>query len=236
MPKQHKVVEGDCIDSLAAEYGRTADALWNAPDNAELRRQRKHPNLLAPGDVVVIPDPKGKIVSCATGQRHVFRRRESPLELRVRVFDEDFEPRVEARWTVELDDGSKHEGTIDAKGFVVCPLTPEVRKATLVVHQDGPPHEDDLEPAPWEDDDETGDERWEIDLGHLQPLDPAEAESNTGLRNRLANLALLDVEPEEATDEDVRAAVAFVQEREGVPATGVPDARTMSVLHRLGDG
>jgi len=236
MPKQHEVVAGDCIDSLAAEHGRTSAALWNAPDNADLRRLRKHPNLLAPGDVVVIPDPKGKIASLATGQRHVFRRRASPLELRVRMFDEDFEPRVEARWTVELDDGSKHEGTTDANGFVVCPLAPEARKATLVVHRDGPPHEDDLDPAPWEDEDTTDDERWEIDLGHLQPLDASDAESSVGLRNRLANLALLDDEPEQATDEDVRAAVARIQEREGVPATGVPNARTMNVLHRLGDG
>ena len=54
--KEYQAREGDCISSIAYENGLFPNTLWNHPDNAELKRNRKDMNLLEVGDVVKIPE------------------------------------------------------------------------------------------------------------------------------------------------------------------------------------
>ena len=63
----HTVVQGECLSSIAAKAGFTVDALWNLPENAQLKSTRKDPNVLYPGDVVFVPDPRPKLISKSTG-------------------------------------------------------------------------------------------------------------------------------------------------------------------------
>jgi hypothetical protein len=49
--------QGDFILHLANTFGFDADTVWQDPSNAQLRAIRPNPNLLAPGDVLSIPDP-----------------------------------------------------------------------------------------------------------------------------------------------------------------------------------
>ncbi|MCA9625274.1 MAG: hypothetical protein KC731_39900, partial [Myxococcales bacterium] len=48
--------QGDFVARLAQRFGFDADEVWNDESNRELREQRESPNVLAPGDVLHIPE------------------------------------------------------------------------------------------------------------------------------------------------------------------------------------
>ena len=56
MPIEYVVKQGDCFHSIAAEHGVFWEDLWNAPENHHLRAARRQPELIQPGDKVVIRD------------------------------------------------------------------------------------------------------------------------------------------------------------------------------------
>src|SRR4051794_35831575 len=72
----HRVVQGERISSIAQLYGFGDDkAIYEHPDNEELRKKRPNPNVLLEGDRVVIPDRAAKELECAAGKMHRFQVR-----------------------------------------------------------------------------------------------------------------------------------------------------------------
>jgi hypothetical protein len=68
MAQKHVVEPGECLASIARQYGFVDwRVIWNAQDNKALRDKRHDPGVLAPGDEVVIPDKKARDVSVARG-------------------------------------------------------------------------------------------------------------------------------------------------------------------------
>ena len=65
----HRVKQGECLTSIAARYG-FADwrAIYQHPNNAELRKKRPNPSLLFPGDALFIPEKRRKTVAAQTGK------------------------------------------------------------------------------------------------------------------------------------------------------------------------
>ncbi|MFO0547800.1 MAG: peptidoglycan-binding domain-containing protein [Polyangiaceae bacterium] len=59
MPRVHVVKQGEYLDQIAYRTGLRATVIWEDAANAELRSRRKHPNMLAPGDLLHIPDDNG---------------------------------------------------------------------------------------------------------------------------------------------------------------------------------
>ena len=54
---QHKVAQGDCIESIAAKHGLEPDTIWEHANNASLREKRNGNSFaLFPGDVLFVPD------------------------------------------------------------------------------------------------------------------------------------------------------------------------------------
>jgi Putative peptidoglycan binding domain len=49
--------QGDHLPLLALQRRLDLSAIWNHPRNAQLKALRKRPNILAPGDIVYLPDP-----------------------------------------------------------------------------------------------------------------------------------------------------------------------------------
>ena len=94
----HIVRQGEHLSGIAAEYGYTDyRSIWNHPDNAELKRKRRNPNVLHPGDRLFIPDKELRLEPGQTEQRHRFRLKGQGLRLRVVARDAENQPIANAR-------------------------------------------------------------------------------------------------------------------------------------------
>ena len=55
---KHIVEPGDCMASIGEQYGFHWETLWDLAENADLKKNRKNPNVLFEGDEVTIPDKR----------------------------------------------------------------------------------------------------------------------------------------------------------------------------------
>lgn len=177
---QHVVNQGECLNSIAAGNGFFWKTIWNHPDNADLKDQRKNPNALLPDDVLVIPDKQVKEESCATEQSHKFKRKGVPAVLKIRLLNNG-QPRKNYGWKANLG-GTWQEGKTDADGNLEIKLAPQCDGGILRL-EDGT----------------------EYTLG-LRELDPVDTTS--GVQGRLTNLgydcAAADGKQNETTTEQIK--------------------------------
>src|SRR5215813_7069013 len=96
------VAPGDSIPSLAREHGHFWRKVWDYPDNAALKAKRKNPNVLFPGDEVMIPEIEIKEESRPTDQKHSFVLKGEPVKFRLQLLDGD-EPRAAESYVLEID-------------------------------------------------------------------------------------------------------------------------------------
>jgi len=160
---EHTVSQGECLTSIAAQYGFAVKTLWNLPENANLKLIRKDPNVLFPGDVVFVPEVRLSEVSCSADQRHTFVKKGEPTKLRIRLLD-DQRPRANVSYRLQID-GVWVNGTTDGSGYLEQPLSPSAQKGLLLVGEEATQDVHDL------------------DFGYLDPID-----QDSGVARRLHNL------------------------------------------------
>jgi hypothetical protein len=205
MPIQHNVQSGDCISSIAFQYGLFPDTIWNDPANAALKAKRKNPNVLAVGDVVVVPDKRERKELAATGKRHTFRRKGVPARLRLRL-QENGKPLANLAFVLNGDIFTV-SGQTDAGGLLDVSIPPNAKTGTLVVK---------TLPEPTE---------FELELGELPPSD-----NISGMKARLNNLGFECGEADDTASEDFKNALRAFQSMKGLQPTGVPDSQTQQML------
>lgn len=211
--KHHVVAPGDCVLSIAAREGIPWKKIWDYPANDGLRRKRGHPNILLPGDVLVIPNPQLKQHDVATDARHRFTLKGTKVEIRVRVLDIDG-PRKNEPYHVEID-GRRYDGKTkqtDEEGLAVCPVPSTCKRAVLVVGK-------------------TEDE-YELLIGYLDPADTV-----TGLHARLDNLGYdtggVDTEWDANSASAMREFLADAAEAGGDNAIDAEDANNRGALVKI---
>lgn len=160
--ENYEVKQGDCLSSIAFEYGFFAETLWNHPKNAELKRQRRDMNVLMPGDTVFIPDKRLKDVERPTNELHKFRCKNAPEKLRIQLFREN-EPRSDEKYELIIDDRLKFTGSTDGQGRLEQSIPPNAQRGELKL--------------------KGGEEVYALQLGHLNPNDQI-----TGAQGRLRHL------------------------------------------------
>ena len=71
MPTTHTVAQGETLTRIAKQYGLGSwQKIYNHPDNGDFRALRDNPDLIYPGDKIVIPDLEQKPrLSKQTNQR-----------------------------------------------------------------------------------------------------------------------------------------------------------------------
>lgn len=208
MSKQHPVAPGECLSSIAFTTGFFPETIWNAPENAELRSQRERGTILAPGDVVFIPDKRPKTESVNTGAVHPFRRRGVPSKLHLQVLD-DGEPVANQPYVVSVD-GAARSGTTDPEGRIRVSIAPNARKAKVKVGQGA-----DLI-------------QYELSLGHLRPIDDV-----AGVQARLEALGHDCGGEDGVVGERTREALRGFQRKHALPESGEIDEATRAKLREV---
>lgn len=67
------IKQGDYLAKLAYKFGFDADAVWGDDKNADLRQARSDHNILAPTDILYIPDPDDPVpITLQTGTTNSF--------------------------------------------------------------------------------------------------------------------------------------------------------------------
>ena len=171
------VEQGECIYSIAAEAGHLWRTIWDHPQNESLRRARKDPGILLPGDRVFVPELRLKSIQLATGKRHRIVIDGETVPLRLRMCDADGEPLAQTTYRLLVEEQALMV-TTDDDGCFEAQVPIGARTARLVEAANG--------------------ETLVLQLGHMDPTD-----SPGGIRKRLANLGYDPEDTEGALDEHV---------------------------------
>lgn len=209
----HTVTQGECLSSIAKKYGFAQwKTLYDHPENAELKKQRKNPSLLLPGDGVWIPEKEQKEVECAAGQKHRFTVKSPKALFRVVLKDGSGEHYGNKKYELTVGDRT-WKGTTDGKGLVEQKIEQDAAEAQLVV---------------WLDDKTS--HAWTLRLGHLDP-----AETVSGAQARLRNLGYdagpIDGQP----GPKLEAALRAFQKKNGLSETGTLDDATKDKIRAAHD-
>lgn len=199
------VKQGDCIFSIAFEQGFFPDTIWNHPNNADLKKMRKDPSVLMPGDTVFVPDKQLKEVSKPTNEVHKFRCKNTPKTLRIQIVRMN-KPIRNMDYKLDID-GVVKEGKTDSEGWLKQPIAPNAKLAKLILA-------DGVE--------------YELSLGYLDPVDKI-----SGLQGRLHNLGFYDGEITDELNDKTKEALEIFQRSHDLEVTGAPDEKTKALLVRL---
>ena len=194
--RKYTVKQGDCISSIAFAYNLFPKTIWDHADNAELRKLRKDPNALFPGDSLIIPEKQLKEEQCQSEQKHRFRRKGVPERLRIQFLtgdEEDDAPRKAIPYTLDITTKSgrpvpRKEGKTDNDGFLDEKIPPDASKGIIVL------------------DEGENEEVYEIMLGHIDPID-----TPSGIKARLENLGYECGEDDNTLDQMTIEAIRMFQ-------------------------
>ena len=205
----YTVEDGDCLESIALDSGHFWKTLWNLPENADLKRIRKNPNVLLPGDQLVVPPIVPKEVPAETEIRHIFRRKGVPSTFRFQCLAAD-EPLASMPFRLDID-GVLVSGRTDNEGKIEQRIPPSARSIRLIVGRYPEEHE------------------YNIALGRMNPIDTI-----SGMKSRLNNLGFMSGAIDEEDTPNLRGALARFQRKHGLESNGDPDDATKSKLDELG--
>lgn len=168
MSDVHIVEQGEHLSQIAKVYGfPDYKILWDHPENANLKKLRKNPNILFPGDEVFIPDKEEKEESGSTDKRHTFVVDKETLKLRL-VLEDIYEKPISGAQCALLVGDQTFQLTTDGKGKLEQDIPLDAQEATLVIRGDQTPFQNEIIP---------------IKIGHLDPV-----EEISGQVARLNNL------------------------------------------------
>lgn len=205
MPTEHIVTDCESTSSIAEKYGFFPYAIWNYPENAELKSKRQHMNILLPGDKLIIPDKEIREVDGETDKKHTFIKLGTPALFRLQLYD-DGKPRSNQDYIL-VADNNRYSGTTDEDGVLTEYVSPLVKSGKII-----------LMPSELS---------FELKFNALSPIDVP-----VGIRQRLENLGFLRGGESE---EDMSDAVFRFQKKCALEPTGQLDQVTRKKLFELHD-
>lgn len=218
MPTKHVVKQGEYLSQIARDYGFASYlTLWNYADNAELKKKRKHPNILYPGDMVVIPDRGERVEARSTDKKHTFQARQETLRLRLQIENTYSEP-VSGTDCILSVDSKELSTTSDEDGTVEWKIPRGATEAVLLVKERLKIKGTAV--AVWY--------QVPVHVGHLDPVEEA-----SGQMARLANLGYYRLPGEEIDDDEFRSAVEEFQCDCQLSVDGIIGPKTQAKLKEV---
>jgi hypothetical protein len=217
MATTHIVVQGECLSSIAHDFGfGDWHTIYDDPHNSAFRAKRPDPNLIYPGDELYIPDFTPRDDNCQTDMNHRFQLLAKPTYLNLRIQDPADKALSGANYTLTLDRLTFH-GKTDGDGWIKRKIYPNSQFGTLQVW----PNSDDQETF----------FKWDVKLGHLDPLD-----TTSGVKARLNNLGYDCGEVDSTEDDLYDQAVRQFQQDHNLTVDGIVGPQTRGKLkqeHRV---
>lgn len=202
----HTVRQGETVYSIAARHKVRWQDVWDHPANEALRRVRKEPGVLLPGDRLTVPPAESASFEIATGRVHSFRAPQSLVPLSLKVLENNAPRRGKA---FELNAGGlRITGVLDDEGALHVRVPADALEATLTIR-----------------DDDAGDDELHLTIGGLDPL-----ETVSGVQGRLRNLGYDVGEARGELDSRTRVALRSFQVSCGLDPTGRIDEQTRREL------
>ncbi len=211
----HVVQQGETILGIAHDYGfRTWQTIWEHAGNAELRQKRKDPNILYPGDRVVIPAKEVKQEPAQAATRNHYWVKTMSARIRFVVRRESGEKVANALYRLKVGDRT-FEGRTDPEGAIEHEIHPKVRQGEITV---------------WFDESDPQLRfTWPIEVGSMDPV-----EELSGVQKRLNNLGFDAGPPTGEMNDETREAIREFQEFIGhAEPTGDLDDETRRALEHL---
>lgn len=213
MSEIHVVVQGECLSSIAHDYGfRDWRVIYDDPANKDFKKKRPDPNTIFPGDEIVIPDkkPSNKSAKASVEQLNKFKVKLPQTVVRIAVHDADDQPLSGKAFELKIGP-TKYKGTTDGDGVVEHRVEPTAKDATLTVWLDQAGEGEYL--------------HWIVGIGHLDPV-----EEPMGVQERLNNLGYYCGEVDGVVGRMTRQALRAFQSDNGLDMSGQPDAATIDKL------
>lgn len=132
MPRQHRVRQGEDLTSIAIRYGFNPQTIWDDSANSELKRLRKNPNILMPGDIITIPDKRDREESGGTESRHSFVALGRTRTLKLELKNDEGEALANCDYRLRIDE-TWREGSTDGNGQLNEQIPIRARRALLII-------------------------------------------------------------------------------------------------------
>ena len=201
----HVVRQGESLAKIARRHGRDDwRAIYEHADNAALRSKRPNPNVLHPGDEVVIPDLELKSVDVETDQLHTFELAAAESAMfRMKLLDDQGEALAEVAYQLHVDGEQVADATTDDAGMIEVEIDHgAVRGELRVLGRTIALCFDELDPISRI----TGVQARLVNLGYA----PGKIDGDLGPKTRAAVRAFQakhDLEPTGRVDDDTRKAL-----------------------------
>jgi N-acetylmuramoyl-L-alanine amidase len=206
----HIVKQGECLSRIAAAYG-FADwrRVYEAPENAALREKRPNPNVLFPGDEIVIPQRDQTAEPADTGKTHVFVVKTPKTKLNVRMLDEYGSPMPSERYVADVD-GTLYYGETNGDAILSLDLPVDATQAEIWI---------------------AGQSRT-LRLGELNPIENTPDDGVSGIQGRLRGLGFNPGPIDGKMGPRTRAALLAFQRQYKLTRSGAADAETVARLKK----
>lgn len=203
----YTVQQGDHLSGIAEQFGfRDINTIWNHPNNAQLKQDRKDPHILFPGDQVFIPDKEQKAEIAPTTKQSTFQLGSTKLKLNLRLKDINDDPVSNKPVTISVEGAVVPPPSTDGDGKTSSEIKNSAKAGFLVL----------------------GDLQFPLKIGHLDPVDKP-----SGQAARLNNLGYEAGDPRTIGAESFQAAVEEFQCDNGLPVNGNCDSTTQTKLAEI---
>ncbi len=155
MPIKHIISQGECLSSIAKNYGFDDwKVIYNYSENAGFKQKHPNPNIISPGEELNIPDLDGRGETGQTDKRHTFEIKDDKTLLRIIVKDMKDNPFGSKKYKLTLASLPPLTGSTGGDGLIEQEIEASMESGKLEVFIHG-----ENEPPTV----------WELLIGHLDP-------------------------------------------------------------------